>query len=83
MNISEIIYEQRTSDAFVEVLEIIMQRLQRSEEQIKQIEAYTKKHEKKLMKQYTKMVKDAQENDTALPFYDVWTIAMADEALFG
>ena len=83
MNTLEIIQEQRMSEVYGETIEIIMGKLARSEEQIKQIEEYVKNNQQALINEYAAMIKDAQENDTALPFYDIWTIAKADAALFG
>ena len=83
MNIQEIIQEQRTSEAYGEAIEMIMGRLARSEDQIKQIEEYIKDNQQALINEYAVMIQDAQANDTAIAFYDIWTIAKADEALFG
>lgn len=83
MNIQDIIQEQRSSEEFAEAMQIVIDKLSRSEEQIKKIETYLKLQEKALFKEYIEMVEYAQKHDTAIPFYDIWTLAKADQALFG
>lgn len=82
MNIQDIIQEQRASEEFADAMQMVIDNLQRSEDQIKKIETYLKLQEKALFKEYTQMVDEAMKNDTPLPFYDIWTLAKADEALF-
>lgn len=83
MDIQDIIQEQRSSEEFADAMQTVIDRLRRSEEQIKKIETYIKLQEKALFKEYTQMVEYAMKNDTPLPYYDIWTLAKADEALFG
>jgi hypothetical protein len=82
LNIQDIIQEQRSSEEFADAMQTVIDKLRRSEEQIKKIETYIKLQEKALITEYAQMVEYAQKHDTAIPFYDIWTLAKADEALF-
>ena len=83
MDTLKIIQDQRVTEEYGEAIEMIMQRLPRTEEQIKQIEAYVTENAQALVNEYTQMIDHAIKNDVAIGYYDIWAIAKADEALFG